>query len=277
MAVQASAQKQPPPLASVDDSNINAYCSLDDAGKRLAPLTLGEKEQLFLEALSGYYFDGKPTINDEEFDLLKDELLWSGSRVAALSPDELRFLEAQKAANKGKPIMSDADFDALKLKLRRSNSIVTAEGPRCSLRSRKVYSTASVDYLKLVAINVPAALVVLGGVFSIDDLTGFEITKIIELPQPIGIVALWGFLLPTVYVLASSLTNLVFKDAVILKASCPNCGTENTTYFGDILTVAGPRKKSVVPCSNCKAQLEFDEERREVVQLPEEAKAKAKA
>lgn len=99
------------------------------------------------------------------------------------------------------------------MKLRRSNSIVTAEGPRCSLRSRKVYSTArwegstwaggarscavsagslaptsarlpsglladagylyvtvlparlppacrSVDYLKLVAINVPAALVV---------------------------------------------------------------------------------------------------------------------
>lgn len=277
MAVHASTQKQPSPLASVDDSNINPYCSLDDAGNRMAPMTLGEKEQLFLEALSGYYFEGKPTISDGEFDLLKDELLWSGSKVAALSPDELRFLEAQKAANKGKPIMSDTDFDALKLKLRRNNSIVTAEGPRCSLRSRRVYTNASVDYLKLVAINVPAALLVLGGVFSIDDLTGFEITKIIQLPQPIGIVALWGFLLPTVYVLASSLTNLVFKDAVILKASCPNCGTENTTYFGDILTVPGPRKKSVVPCSNCKVQLEFNEEQREVVQLPQEEKAKAKA
>lgn len=57
----------------------------------------------------------------------------------------------------------------------------------------------------------------LGGVFSVDDLTGFEITKIIELPEPWGIVALWGVLLPTVYVLASSITNLVFKDALILK------------------------------------------------------------
>lgn len=97
-------------------------------------------------------------------------------------------------------------------------------------------------------------------------------------------VALWGFLLPVVYVLASSLTNLVFKDALILKARrappaaagasdgagrghgkgscgccaaawlgsetdrpavsfaqapCPNCGTESTVYFGDILTIPG--------------------------------------
>ena len=40
-------------------------------------------------------------------------------------------------------LMSDTDFDALKLKLRRENSIITAEGPRCSLTSRKMYSTAT--------------------------------------------------------------------------------------------------------------------------------------
>ena len=74
-----------------------------------------------------------------------------------------------------------------------------------------------VDYLKLVGINVPAALLVLGAVFSVDDLTGFEITKLIELPEPYGIVLLWGLLLPTVYVLASSITNCVFKDALVLK------------------------------------------------------------
>lgn len=28
---------------------------------------------------------------------------------------------------------------------------------------------------------------------------------------------MWGFLLPTIYVLASSITNLIFKDALILK------------------------------------------------------------
>ncbi|PSC69824.1 PGR5 1A [Micractinium conductrix] len=265
LAVRASAQKQPAPLASVDDANINPYCSLDDQGNRIAPLTLGEKEQAFLEALSSFYYDGKPAMTDEEFDMLKDELVWSGSRVAVLSSDEQRFLEAQIAFNKGKPLMSDTDFDALKLKLRRENSIITAEGPRCSLTSRKMYSTATVDYIKLLALNVPAALLVLGALFSVDDITGFEITKFLELPGALGVFIVWGVTLPTIYVLASSITSLVFKDALILKAPCPSCGTENTTYFGDILTVAGNRKKNVIACSNCKAQMKFDADRREVV------------
>ncbi len=58
-------------------------------------------------------------------------------------------------------------------------------------------------------------------------------------PEPWGIVALWGVLLPIVYVLSTSITNAVFKDALILRGTCPNCGTESTTYFGDILTVSG--------------------------------------
>jgi hypothetical protein len=34
---------------------------------------------------------------DEEFDLLKEELLWNGSKVAVLDSNEQRFLEAQRA------------------------------------------------------------------------------------------------------------------------------------------------------------------------------------
>lgn len=90
------------------------------------------------------------------------------------------------------PRPAQADFDALKVRLRQGNSVVTARGPRCSISSRKLSSDASVDYLKLTLINLPAALVVLGGVFSIDDLTGFEITKLVELPSPWGIVSRGG-------------------------------------------------------------------------------------
>lgn len=243
---------------------MNEYCSIDADGKRTAPLTLGEKEQAFLEALASFYYDGKPAMSNEEFDLLKDELVWSGSKVAVLSSDEQRFLEAQMAYNRGKALLGDAEFDALKLRLKQSGSIITAQGPRCSLRSKKMYSDAAVDYLRLLGINIPAALLVLGGVFSVDDLTGFEITKIIELPEPYGIVALWGVLLPTIYVLAASITNLVFKDALILKAPCPNCGTEAVTYFGDILTVPGNRENNTITCSSCKSQLTFDSEKRTV-------------
>lgn len=56
--------------------------------------------------------------------------------------------------------------------------------------SQKMYSDTTPDYLRMLAINVPAALLVLGLVFSIDDLTGFEITKLIELPPPYGVALL---------------------------------------------------------------------------------------
>ncbi|PRW05866.1 PGR5 chloroplastic [Chlorella sorokiniana] len=269
--ITAVAEKDRGVASDEDEGGVSEYCSIGPDGKRVK-LTLGEKEQLFLEALSTYYYEGTALISDEEFANLKDDLVWNGSKVAVLSGAEQRYLEAQLAYNAGKPIMSDADFDALKVQLRQSNSVVTAQGPRCSIRTRKLSSDASVDYLKLTLINLPAALVVLGFVFSIDDLTGFEITKLVELPSPWGIVVLWGFILPVIYVLASSITNLIFKDALILKAPCPNCNTENTVYFGDILTIQGNRKENTVPCSNCKTQLRFDARTREV-DVVEEAQA----
>ena len=55
--------------------------------------------------------------------------------------------------------------------------------------------------------------------FSVDDITGFEITYLLELPQPWGIFVVWGLVLPLVYILSSSLTNLVLRDFLILKAS----------------------------------------------------------
>ena len=34
--------------------------------------------------LQAFYYDGKPTMSDEEFENLEQELLWEGSRVAIL-------------------------------------------------------------------------------------------------------------------------------------------------------------------------------------------------
>ena len=220
--------------------------------------------------LQAYYIGGKPEITDAEFDLLKDELLWNGSKVAVLSKNEQKFLEAVLSFNKGKPIMTNQEFDQLKVALKKENSMVTAEGPRCSIRSRKMYSDASVDYLRLVALNIPAAITVLLGLFSIDDLTGFEVTKLIELPEPYGIVFVWGFVLPVVYILSNAITSLVFKDALVLKAKCPSCGTESFSYFGDILTVSGSRVTNTVECANCKAKLVFDADKRSVEVTPTE-------
>jgi hypothetical protein len=237
------------------------------------------------QALQAYYFEGKQLLNDDEFENLKDDLLWNGSKVAILSSAEQRFLEASRAYAKGTPILEDDEFDELKATLRSQNSVVTRAGPRCSIRSRKVYSDASPDYLKLTALNIPAALLVLGAVFSVDDITGFEITKAIELPPPYSILFLWGLVFPAIYVISTSITNLILPDALILKADCPNCGTSNQAYFGGIFNVAGNRKTTTTECTNCQADLEFNAVRREVVvttsaeekQAAAEAVAKKKA
>ena len=98
-------------------------------------------------------------MSNEEFDNLKEELLWEGSRVAVLeygsslhcrlrccmfavrkceaelsmcliandSKDEQRFMEASMAYSAGKKMMSDDDFDNLKKRLKRKNSKVVSQ------------------------------------------------------------------------------------------------------------------------------------------------------
>ncbi|WRX19561.1 hypothetical protein QQP08_012048 [Theobroma cacao] len=160
----------------VVDSKILPYCSIDKKEKK----SLGEMEQEFLQALQAFYYEGKAIMSNEEFDNLKEELMWEGSSVVMLSSDEQKFLEASMAYVSGKPILSDEEFDKLKQRLKMEGSEIVVEGPRCSLRTRKVYSDLSVDYLKMFLLNVPATVVALGLFFFLDDLTGFEITYILE-------------------------------------------------------------------------------------------------
>ena len=182
--------------------------------------------------------------------------------------------------------------------------LVELQGPRCSIRSRAMYSDCTPDYIKMTALNIPAAVVVchafqlnacqpmlfcecpvifwnapllprklltlhkgvwcsdhadtvpcclenphgllhqaciwlsrpsvavcmfwpnnlfwlqtLLALFSIDDVTGFQITNLVELPEPYGIIFLWGAVFPSIFIFVASITNFVFKDNLILKVS----------------------------------------------------------
>lgn len=50
----------------------------------------------------------------------------------------------------------------------------------------------------------------------------------------------------------------------VLQGPCPNCNEENSTYFGDILTVTGNRDKNTVTCTNCKSEMTFLSQKRQV-------------
>ncbi|KAJ0602313.1 putative PGR5-like protein [Helianthus annuus] len=249
------------------DSNIMPYCSLEQKKK-----TIGEMEQEFLQALQAFYYEGKAIMSNEEFDNLKEELMWEGSSVVMLSSDEQKLLEATMAYISGNPIMSDVEFDNLKKKLKKDGSDIVAEGPRCSLRSRKVYSDLTVDYLKMFLINVPAAVVAVGLFFFLDDITGFEITYLLELPEPFSFIFTWFAALPFILWLSFTLTNVIVRDFLILKGLCPNCGTENTSFFGTILSISSGGSTNTVKCTNCQTALVFDQEDR-LITLPEGSEA----
>ncbi|KAG8098989.1 hypothetical protein GUJ93_ZPchr0013g37367 [Zizania palustris] len=251
----------------VVDSNVLPYCSIDKKEKR----TLGEMEQEFLRALQSFYYDQKAIMSNEEFDNLKEELMWEGSSVVMLSPDEQRLLEASMAYAAGNPIMSDAEFDQLKLRLKKDGSDIVTEGPRCSLRSRKVYSDLTVDYLKMFLLNVPATTVALGLFFFIDELTGFEV-NVFQLPEPFGFIFTWFAALPVILLVAQSVTNAIVNDFLILKGPCPNCGTENLSFFGTILSVSSGGVTNKVKCANCSTEMVYDSKSR-LITLPEPSQA----
>lgn len=250
------------------DSKILPYCSLDKKGKK----SLGELEQDFLLALQSFYYEGKAIMSNEEFDNLKEELMWEGSSVVMLSGDEQRFLEASMAYVSGNPIMSDEDYDKLKITLKSQGSDIVVEGPRCSLRSKKVYSDLSVDYLKMFLLNVPATVIALGLFFFLDDVTGFEITYLLELSEPYSFIFTWFAAVPLLVWLALTLTNAIVKDFLILKGPCPNCGTENTSFFGTILSISSGGTTNTVKCSNCATEMVYDANTR-LITLPEGSNA----
>uniref|UniRef100_A0ACD5UQH0 Uncharacterized protein n=1 Tax=Avena sativa TaxID=4498 RepID=A0ACD5UQH0_AVESA len=248
----------------VVDSNVLPYCSIDGKVKK----SIGEMEQEFLQALQSFYYDKTAIMSNEEFDNLKEELMWEGSSVVMLSPDEQRLLEASMAYVSGNPIMTDAEFDDLKLRLKKEGSEIVQEGPRCSLRSRKVYSDCTVDYFKMFLLNVPAAVVALTIFFFLDDLTGFEITYLLELPEPFSFIFTWFSALPLIFWIAQAITNAIVKDFLILKGPCPNCGNENLSFFGTILSVPSGGGKNKVKCANCGTAMEYDAASR-LITLPE--------
>ncbi|XP_042952741.1 PGR5-like protein 1A, chloroplastic isoform X3 [Carya illinoinensis] len=252
----------------VVDGKILPDGSIDKKEKK----SVGELEQDFLQALQAFYYEGKAIMSNEEFDNLKEELMWEGSSVVMLSSDEQKFLEASMAYVAGKPILNDEEFDQLKLRLKTEGSEIVVEGPRCSLRSRKVYSDLSVDYLKMLLLNVPATVVALGLFFFLDDITGFEITYLLELPEPFSFIFTWFAAVPLIVWLALSLTNAIVKDFLILKGACPNCGTENGSFFGTILSISSGGSTNTIKCSNCETALVYDSKTR-LITLPEGSNA----
>ena len=95
---------------------------------------LDEKEKLYLDCLDAFYNDEKPVLGDSEYETLKTDLQFEGSRIAAFSKDEIKYLIANKRFVMGKPFLSDSEYDSLRRKLKTAGSpVVLHEAPSCKV------------------------------------------------------------------------------------------------------------------------------------------------
>lgn len=194
-----------------------------------------------------YYFDNRQMLNDEEFDLLKEDLQWNGSPVVQMNRKEAKYLAAVQAYMKGTPDMSDEEFDSLKNELMEAGSVfAVSTEPKCYIDTGICKVTMQEDNFRTNLLYLPAgsilALVWLG--------LGFEVIEPIIRLNPLFLALLGA---PLVISGSKYITeNFVFENNFVVYGPCPSCQAANRVYFGNILGVEGFSDVASVKCPNCK-------------------------
>ena len=247
-------------MEEADAGNLLEYCSTDPRTGERRQLTESEKERIYLEAVYSYY-DGKPIMSNDEFNLLKEDLQWSGSQVVVMNRDEQKFVSAAQAYYNGTPIMSDEEFDILKAKLRLQNSRIALQwGPRCNVETGVCYSDCRVDRMRQTMMYAPAAGI---GALLWAAVT-FELTPLRHI-NPVFNLLLGT---PFIYAFAFFTTQLVLqRKPLIVEGECPTCGAEQRVFFGDILGIEGHRDVADTKCEKCKSALRVSRERMRMEQV----------
>lgn len=223
------------------------FCVVDKDSGAMIRLTVEEKERIFLDALQAYYFDNRQMLNDEEFDLLKEDLQWNGSDMVQMSKKELKYLAAVQDYMKGTPSMSDIEFDSLKQELMDTGSVFAVQTePKCYIDTGICKVTMKEDKFRSNLLYLPAgsllAFLWLG--------LGFEVIEPVIRLNPI-ILALLGT--PFIYSGSKFITeNFIFENNFVVYGPCPSCQASNRVYFGNILGVEGFTDQASVKCPNCK-------------------------
>jgi len=227
------------------------FCAIEEKTGKPIVLTLEEKERIFVEAMQAYFYDGREILTDKDFDQLKEDLLWEGSEVAALSRDENKYLAAMQAYINGKPIMSDEEFNALKKGLIQEGSkIAVSKEPKCFVDTGICSVTWTQDKVRQYVAYLPSAVVIT----LLWTILSYEFTPL-HYVNP-----LFGLVLGSPIIYFASLffaENIFFQNKpLVATGPCPECNTENRVLFGDVLGVEGFSDVADVKCSNCKVPLQ---------------------
>lgn len=248
----------------IDDASkafYDEYVETDPVTGESKSLSLDEKEKLYLECLDAYYNDGgKQLLSDDEYEKLKLDLDFDGSRIATLSAEEIKFVLSNKRFKMGKPIMSDTEYDALRLKLKLQGSfVVIHDAAKCSLEDGICKNDMRVDDGKTRLLYLPGTV---GGIVLACELFFWTLHIDPLLSILLGAV-------PSYFFGVWFTENIFAQKPLVTQAACPNCGALNTVFFGDLFNVmsdglagppAPPGNTVVTKCTSCKAELSCDRE-----------------
>lgn len=223
------------------------FCIVDKKTGKLVRLTLIEKERIFLDALQSYYVNGRQLLSDSEFDLLKEDLAWSGSNLSNLNRKEAKYLNAMQAFSRGDPIISDEEFDLLKKELKEDGSqVAVSTEPKCYIDTGICTVTFQEDKFRSNLLYLPAGLIL----FVLWLGVGFELIEPIIRINPILLILLGS---PLIYKGAETITeDYIFTNKKVAYGPCPTCEVENRVYFGNILGVEGYSDLADIKCKTCK-------------------------
>lgn len=223
------------------------YCVVEKATGKLIRLTVKEKERIFLDSLQSYYASGRQVLDDEEFDLLKEDLQWNGSPLVQMNRNEAKYLAAVQSYLTGDSVMSDSEFDALKITLKEEGSqFAVSTEPKCYIDTGICTVTMKVDNFRGNLLYLPVGSILFLAWLAI----GFEIIEPFIRVNPLLLIALGapGIIAGTKFVT----DKYIFIDNKVCFGPCPSCEAENRVYFGDILTVEGFKDIAESKCPNCK-------------------------
>mmetsp|Transcript_3033 Transcript_3033/g.4628 ORF Transcript_3033/g.4628 Transcript_3033/m.4628 type:complete len:315 (-) Transcript_3033:244-1188(-) len=239
------------------------YCAVDKKTGAYIRLTLAEKERIFIDSLQSYYINGRQLLDDADFDLLKEDLSWNGSKLVQLNRKETRYLAAMEAYLKGEPIMSDEEYNTLKKELKEDGSqFAVSEEPKCYIDTGICTVTLKEDFFRSNLIYLPAAAILtivwLG--------FGFELIEPFVRLNPIVLTLLGS---PLIYRGTKKITDeYIFPGNKIAYGPCPACEAENRVYFGDILGVEGFKDLATIKCTNCKEEFSIQRDSLRASTLP---------
>ena len=205
-------------------------------------------------------------LSDEEFDLLKEDLTWSGSSLVVMNRKEAKYLAAVQDYLKGTPSLSDAEFDQLKAELREEGSQFAVQTePQCYIDTGICKVTLVEDAFKRNLLYLPAGLTL----FTLWLGFSYELIEPLIRINPI-FLALAGS--PFIYSGSRYITEeLLFRDFKVARGPCPSCNFDNTVYFGDILGVEGFGAEASVKCPNCKTEFTVQRNTLRASTLPKKA------